>query len=137
MVWVGQRRDARGWPARLRIRVQAVAALALCGLLATACDRGSHPGRVGSTAPEFTVSDGARLVDLAKLRGHVVVLNFWATYCIPCIEEVPSLHRLLERFLHDFLDYSCDEVHDEAERLEHFISERLEDRIAAKLGDPL
>jgi hypothetical protein len=43
---------------------------------------------------------------------------------------------LLERFLHDFLDYSWDEVHDEAERLEHFISERLEDRIAAKLGDP-
>ena len=51
--------------------------------------------------------------------------------------EVLRHHRLLERFLHDFLDYSWDEVHEEAERLEHFISERLEDRIAAKLGDPL
>src|SRR5271165_5271260 len=50
--------------------------------------------------------------------------------------EVLRHHRLLELFLHDFLDYSWDEVHDEAERLEHFISERLEDRIAAKLGDP-
>jgi DtxR family Mn-dependent transcriptional regulator len=50
--------------------------------------------------------------------------------------EVLRHHRLLERFLHDFLDYPWDEVHDEAERLEHFISERLEDRIAAKLGDP-
>jgi DtxR family Mn-dependent transcriptional regulator len=50
--------------------------------------------------------------------------------------EVLRHHRLLERFLHDFLDYSWDEVHDEAERLEHFISERLEDRIATKLGDP-
>ena len=50
--------------------------------------------------------------------------------------EVLRHHRLLERFLHDLLDYSWDEVHDEAERLEHFISERLEDRIAAKLGDP-
>jgi len=50
--------------------------------------------------------------------------------------EVLRHHRLLERFLHDFLDYSWDEVHDDAERLEHFISERLEDRIAAKLGDP-
>ncbi len=50
--------------------------------------------------------------------------------------EVLRHHRLLERFLHDFLGYSWDEVHDEAERLEHFISERLEDRIAAKLGDP-
>jgi DtxR family Mn-dependent transcriptional regulator len=50
--------------------------------------------------------------------------------------EVLRHHRLLERFLHDVLYYSWDEVHDEAERLEHFISERLEDRIAAKLGDP-
>src|SRR5260370_42002777 len=50
--------------------------------------------------------------------------------------EVLRHHRLLERFLHDFLEYSWDEVHDDAERLEHFISERLEDRIAAKLGDP-
>ena len=50
--------------------------------------------------------------------------------------EVLRHHRLLERYLHDFLDYSWDEVHDEAERLEHFISEKLEDRIAAKLGDP-
>ena len=50
--------------------------------------------------------------------------------------EIQRHHRLLERFLHDFLDFSWDEVHDEAERLEHYISERLEDRIAAKLGDP-
>jgi len=50
--------------------------------------------------------------------------------------EIQRHHRLLERFLHDFLDFAWDEVHDEAERLEHYISERLEDRIAAKLGDP-
>jgi DtxR family Mn-dependent transcriptional regulator len=50
--------------------------------------------------------------------------------------EVLRHHRLLERFLHDCLDYSWDEVHEEAERLEHFISEKLEDRIAAKLSDP-
>jgi DtxR family Mn-dependent transcriptional regulator len=50
--------------------------------------------------------------------------------------EILRHHRLLERFLHDILDFSWDEVHDEAERLEHYISERLEDRIAAKLGDP-
>jgi DtxR family Mn-dependent transcriptional regulator len=50
--------------------------------------------------------------------------------------EIQRHHRLLERFLHDVLDFSWDEVHDEAERLEHYISERLEDQIAAKLGDP-
>jgi DtxR family Mn-dependent transcriptional regulator len=50
--------------------------------------------------------------------------------------EIVRRHRLLERFLHDVLDYSWEEVHEEAERLEHFISEKLEDRIAAKLGNP-
>jgi len=50
--------------------------------------------------------------------------------------EILRHHRLLERFLHDVLEFSWDEVHDEAERLEHYISERLEDRMAAKLGDP-
>jgi len=50
--------------------------------------------------------------------------------------ELVRHHRLLELFLHDVLKYSWDEVHEEAERLEHFISERFEDRVAAMLGDP-
>ena len=50
--------------------------------------------------------------------------------------EVLRHHRLLETFLFEVLDYPIEEVHDEAERLEHFISERFEERIAAKLGHP-
>jgi DtxR family transcriptional regulator, Mn-dependent transcriptional regulator len=50
--------------------------------------------------------------------------------------ELVRHHRLLELFLHDVLKYSWDEVHEEAERLEHFISERFEDRVSAILGDP-
>ena len=50
--------------------------------------------------------------------------------------ELVRHHRLLELFLHDILKYPWDEVHEEAERLEHFISERFEDRVAAILGDP-
>jgi DtxR family Mn-dependent transcriptional regulator len=50
--------------------------------------------------------------------------------------EVVRHHRLIETFLYEVLDYPIDEVHDEAERLEHFISERFEERIAAKLGNP-
>jgi DtxR family transcriptional regulator, Mn-dependent transcriptional regulator len=50
--------------------------------------------------------------------------------------EVVRHHRLIETFLYEVLDYPIDEVHDEAERLEHFISERFEERIAAKLGHP-
>jgi DtxR family Mn-dependent transcriptional regulator len=50
--------------------------------------------------------------------------------------EVLRHHRLIETFLYEILDYPIEEVHDEAERLEHFISERFEERIAAKLGHP-
>jgi DtxR family Mn-dependent transcriptional regulator len=50
--------------------------------------------------------------------------------------EVVRHHRLIETFLFKMLDYPIEEVHEEAERLEHFISERLEERIAAKLGHP-
>jgi cytochrome c biogenesis protein CcmG/thiol:disulfide interchange protein DsbE len=70
------------------------ASLVLGTLLAAGCDRGSHPGNIGKPAPQFAISDGARTVDLTKLRGHVVVLNLWATFCAPCIEELPSLLAL-------------------------------------------
>jgi DtxR family Mn-dependent transcriptional regulator len=51
--------------------------------------------------------------------------------------EVVRHHRLLERYLVEALGYGWDEVHDEAERLEHHISEALEARMAAVLGDPV
>ncbi len=50
--------------------------------------------------------------------------------------EIVRHHRLIETFLFEVLGYPLEEVHDEAERLEHFISERFEERIAAKLGHP-
>ena len=50
--------------------------------------------------------------------------------------EVVRHHRLLEQYLVEALGFSWDEVHDEAERLEHHISEALEARMAAALGDP-
>ena len=46
------------------------------------------------------------------------------------------LHRLLETFLVEALGYKWDEVHEEAERLEHVISERFEERIAEVMGHP-
>jgi DtxR family transcriptional regulator, Mn-dependent transcriptional regulator len=50
--------------------------------------------------------------------------------------EILRHHRLLETFLYEVLDYPIEEVHAEAERLEHFISERFEERIDARLGRP-
>lgn len=50
--------------------------------------------------------------------------------------EMVRHHRLIELYLHQELGYSLDEVHAEAETLEHAISETLEDRLAAKMGHP-
>ncbi len=50
--------------------------------------------------------------------------------------EIIRHHRLIESYLHQTLGYDWDEVHDEAEKLEHAISEQFEERIALALGDP-
>jgi len=60
-------------------------------LVLSGCYGASRPPRIGETAPDFTVQDSDRKVTLSELRGKVVVLNFWATWCPPCVEELPSL----------------------------------------------
>jgi cytochrome c biogenesis protein CcmG/thiol:disulfide interchange protein DsbE len=70
------------------------AGLVLGTLLVAGCDRGEHPGNIGKPAPQFVIGDGTRTVDLSRLRGKVVLLNLWASYCAPCIEELPSLLAL-------------------------------------------
>ncbi|MFZ0421041.1 MAG: TlpA disulfide reductase family protein [Candidatus Sulfotelmatobacter sp.] len=67
----------------------------MCAL--SGCYSGSRPPRIGSAAPDFTVRDSDRTVTLSQLKGQVVVLNFWATWCAPCVEEVPSLVQMQER----------------------------------------
>src|SRR5690349_22029239 len=48
-------------------------------------------------APDFTLpSNAGQQVQLKALRSRVVVINFWATWCIPCVAELPELKRLAE-----------------------------------------
>jgi thiol-disulfide isomerase/thioredoxin len=56
-------------------------------------------GEVGSRLPEFSVNDlQGRQVSSDDLRGKVVLIDFWATWCQPCKKEMPGYQRLLDRY---------------------------------------
>jgi cytochrome c biogenesis protein CcmG, thiol:disulfide interchange protein DsbE len=79
------------------LRRALVVALAL---LCTACGGGSDTPRaaVGETAPGFTTRDlEGESVTLRDYRGQTVVLNFWASWCVPCRKEFPLLAQLEAR----------------------------------------
>jgi cytochrome c biogenesis protein CcmG/thiol:disulfide interchange protein DsbE len=75
---------------------------ALLGVLALAFVRGASPGpaaQLGRQAPAFSLErlDGGRLT-LDELRGRPIVLNFWASWCVPCRDEAPMLTKLAAEY---------------------------------------
>ena len=87
----------------------------------------SGRGRVGELAPDFqfTSLDGEE-VSLATLRGRVVLLNLWATWCLPCIAEMPELAALEERYAGEGLTVvglSVDAA-DAEDRVHAFVAQR-------------
>jgi len=85
----------RGYRQRKRL-VQTMLAGTL--LLWTAVSSAAMPA-IGSTAPDFTLrSSAGKNLKLSELRGQVVMINFWATWCGPCRQEMPLLNRIHEKY---------------------------------------
>ncbi len=81
----------------------------------------------GDRAPEFslkTMSGGS--VNLADLSGKVVMVHFWATWCPPCVEEIPTLDRLYRQLMgKDFMMLAVSEDDDGAAVASFFQQNRL------------
>ena len=82
--------------------------LAVVGLVGCAQHSASPPqlkkdvivaGEIGSRLPDFSVNDlSGRGISSADLRGKVVLVDFWATWCRPCEREMPGYQKLVDRY---------------------------------------
>lgn len=97
-----------------------MAFLLLCAF--AGCSRGSHPNLVGHNAPDFVVQDSDRRVELKSLSGKIVVLNFWATWCPPCVEEMPSLGAMQTQ-LEDHVQVLAVSIDEDGDAYHRFIQE--------------
>lgn len=73
----------------------------LAALLFAACAEQPPqiPGAVGTAAPAYgAVSTSGDSVDLSSMKGSVVLLNVWATWCVPCRREIPELQALHQEY---------------------------------------
>ena len=86
-----------------------IASILILGALWTLISRGPESSsqqsgvppnpKEGFTAPDFTLDllDGGQL-SLSELRGHPIVLNFWASWCLPCRSEMPAIESVYQRY---------------------------------------
>lgn len=82
-----------------------------------------YPGKRAAPPMQLPSLDGGAR-DLAALRGQVVLVNFWATWCPPCVEEIPSLQRLYAHLRSRGLEILAIDVGESVETMRDFLADK-------------
>jgi thiol-disulfide isomerase/thioredoxin len=92
-------------------------------LTSTACADGSlDPYPNAGIAPEFELRDlDKQLHRLSEYRGNVVLVNFWASWCVPCITEMPGMQRLADSLSDQPFEILAINVSDTENRIREFL----------------
>lgn len=110
---------------KLMIRLVILTVVAVAFLSLAGCDDSkpqrqpvAKAGLIGTAAPEFSLLDmQGNKVTLSQFKGKVVIINFWATWCPPCREEMPSMEKLYRRFADKGLVMLAVNVEDDGKEL--------------------
>ena len=111
----------------LKLSGQVVALAAVAGLLGLLVWRLTHQPKapaIGGPAPAFSLRrvDAPGRLDLASLRGKPVVLNFWASWCIPCKGEAAMLEQAWQRYRKQGVVFVGVDYHDVTSDARRFLS---------------
>lgn len=84
----------------------------------------SGSARIGMEAPTFQVSDvNGNLIDLSKYKGSIVILDFWATWCDPCITEFTKIKSMYQKFKDRGVQFIGVSLDDDIEDLRGFVKQ--------------
>ena len=109
-----------------------ILALSVLVLLLAGCYGGTRPPRIGTAAPEFTIQDNDRKVSLDEFRGKIVVLNFWATWCPPCVDEMPSLVQMQQKMRNKGVEVLAISVDADQSAYQNFLKEYKVDLLTVR-----
>ncbi|HEV2617248.1 MAG TPA: TlpA disulfide reductase family protein, partial [Candidatus Acidoferrales bacterium] len=112
------------------ITLGAVAGLLI--LFASPSYNQGEPSPAGSTAKPFSFEEGGKPMRLSDLRGKVVVLNFWATWCPPCVEEMPSLVQMQKKFQGKDVTVLAVSVDDDPDAYHKFLKDHAVDLLTVR-----